>query len=93
MSTPEKKKYKRRVVGSVLKDKNDPKVSYIKMREDVVLKGGEIIRLESKKQQLASLEAAMAAGKITEEMGNTIKERIEKIPDWVLFELVKLTQS
>lgn len=88
-----KKKTKRSVVGSVLKSQKNPKEYYIKFRDDIVFKKGETIRLESKKQQLESLEGAVAAGKLSEEIAETIRERIEKIPDFVQFELVKLSQS
>lgn len=89
----EKKKYKRRVVGSVLKDSKDPTKSYIKIREDIVLKGGSTLSLESPAQQLASAEAACAAGKITEEIMQSIRERIAKVPDYVRFEILQLTQE
>lgn len=89
----EKKKYRRRVIGSVLRSKDNPKDMYIKLREDVVLKAGEIVRLESKKQQLESLEAAVAAGKIGEEFAASRRAAIERIPDFVVSELIKLNQG
>jgi len=85
----EKKKTKRRVIGSVLASKDNPKETYIKIREDITLSKGVTLRLESKRSQLESVEAAMAAGKLSEEMGEKIKERISKIPDWVKFEIVQ----
>jgi hypothetical protein len=42
----EKKKTKRRVVGSVVKAR-DGGADYIKIREDLVLKQGQTLRLES----------------------------------------------
>ena len=85
-----KKKYKRRVIGSVLKDKEGGP-DYIKIREDVVLKANSTLKLESPKQQLESLKSAVAAGKLSPEIAETIEERIRKIPDFVRFEILQLT--
>lgn len=87
---------KRRVVGSVYKAKanedGSPKKNstpYIKIRETVTLHEGDIIRLESKKSQLESLEAAVKANKVQADYAEQVKERINKMPDYVLFELVQ----
>jgi len=87
----EKKKVKRRVIGSVLSSKDDPKQRYIKIREDVVLKAGQTLRLESAKQQLEGLEAAVSAGKLSEEMAEKVRDRINKIPNWVVAEIIQLS--
>ncbi len=85
---------KRRVVGSICKPtdeakkKNPNAVDYIKMRD-----GGKIYRLESPAYQLKSLEDAVAAGKLSEDVANSVRERIEKIPSWVRFELVELVEE
>jgi|DEB19_MinimDraft_3_1074340.scaffolds.fasta_scaffold66083_1 hypothetical protein len=81
-------KSKRSVVGSVCKSKDAGKPDYIKIRDDMSLKKGQILRLESKKYQLESLQGAVTAGKLSSELGEKIRERIEKIPDWVRFEIV-----
>jgi hypothetical protein len=81
-------KAKRSVVGSVCKSKDSGKPDYIKIRDDMSLKKGQILRLESKKYQLESLQGAVSAGKLSSELGEKIRERIEKIPDWVRFEIV-----
>lgn len=87
-------KLKRQVVGSVCKateeakKKNPNAVDYIKMRES-----GKIYRLESPAYQLKSLEEAVTAGKLSEEVAGKVRERIEKIPDWVRFELVELVED
>jgi len=86
-------KYKRTVVGSVLKSKEAGKPDYIKIREDVSLKKGDILRLESKKSQLDSLESALSANKLSAEMGVKARERIEKMPEWVRFEVVQLSTN
>lgn len=83
-------KTKRKVIGSVCKSKEASRPDYIKIREDVVLKKNQSLRLESKKFQLESLEGARSAGKISEELSEKIKERIDNIPDWVRFEIVAL---
>jgi len=83
-------KSKRVVVGSVCKSKDSGKPDYIKVRDDVVLKKGQVLRLESKKYQLDSLQGAVSSGKVSGDLSEKIKERIEKIPDWVRFEIIAL---
>lgn len=83
-----RKKLKRNVVGSVCKAKDPTQPDYIKMRDT-----GKIYRLESAKYQLASLEKAVAEGKLGEEIGEKVRERISKIPEWVRFELVELVEQ
>jgi len=82
--------WKRTTVGAVLKDKDDASKSYIKFNMDYNFKKGDCIGLESKAQQLASAEGAIAAGKLNPEVGEKIIERINNIADFVRFELVKL---
>jgi hypothetical protein len=85
-------KMNRRVIGSVVKAKDAGKPDYIKVRDDVVLKKGQVLRLESAKFQLDSLLGAVQAGKVSEDLGEKIKERIEKIPAFVRFEIVMLEE-
>lgn len=85
-------KYKREVIGSVVKGK-DGKPDYIKVRSDVKLSQGEFLNLESKSQQASSLEKAVADGKLSEEIADSIRERIEKIPEFVRFEIVRLNKQ
>jgi hypothetical protein len=80
----------RNVIGSVLKSKEAGQPDYVKINKDVTLKQGQTLRLESKKQQIDSAKAAIAAGKLTGDLGATILERLEKIPDFVRFEIVSL---
>ena len=77
----------RKVIGSVQKSKDASKPDYIKISNDVVLTKGMFLNLESKKQQLASLEAAVEQGRLKEEYAVKARERIEKIPDFVRFEI------
>lgn len=92
----------RRQVGSVMK-KSEDKLKYtgtngkplpefyIKITEDVNLKKGDFINLENKALKLASLEANK--GKMSEEVYNSAMERIEKMPDFVSFELIRVTKD
>ena len=88
---------KRIVIGSLCKETDEKREkgypNYIKIRDDINLKKGEFIRAESKAFQLQSLEGAVAAGKLSGDVVDKIKERIEKIPDWVIAELIVLRDS
>jgi hypothetical protein len=83
-------KLKREVVGSFLKSKDDNKPPYLKFRSAITLKEGDIIRVENKKYQLQSLEGAINSGKLNGEIAEKAKERINKIPEFVIAELVVL---
>jgi len=83
-------KSKRLVVGSVVKGKTVDgvkKPDYIKMRD------GTYLNLESPKQQLASMEKALSEGKLSEEVAEKIRERIAKIPEWVMFEVIQVVKE
>lgn len=97
-------KYSRKTVGSVFKSKEAGDPDYIKLRGDTgedLIKAlasmdrtkGLSLRLESKKFQLESLDEAVAAGKLPAETGDKVRERINKIPDYVRFEIVLLTKN
>ena len=87
-------KLKRITIGSVCKSKDDDKKSYFKVRGETAKefanallkmdpeKGGTI-RLETKAEQLKSLEDAVTAGKLSAESAAKARERINKIPDYV----------
>lgn len=81
-------KKKRKVVGSVCKSKDAGKPDYIKMRE-----GDVFYSLESPAYQLKSLQQAVADGKLSEDVAKVIQERIEKVPNWVRFELVQYVDA
>lgn len=85
--------YSRKKIGAVLKSKDSTQPDYIKIDEDVVLKKGDVLNLESQKSKLASLEKNLEAGKISEETANKIREGIEKMPSFIRFEIVKVTKS
>lgn len=83
----EKKKLKRQQVGSFCKAKDNDKPPYIKMRD------GKVYRVESAKYQLKALEDAVAQGKVSEETAEKVRDRISKIPEWVLGEVVELVEA
>lgn len=86
-------KQKRVIVGSIVKNKDSSKPDYIKMDKDVVLKKGQYLNLESKKFQIEKLEAAGQAGKLSEDLVEKMKANLEKIPDFVRFQIVLLEQQ
>jgi hypothetical protein len=79
-------KPKRLKVGTILKGK-DGKPDYIKVDNDVTLKKGEFLELESAKTMLAKADELENLGKITPEIADKIRERAEKIPSFVRFEI------
>lgn len=85
-------KYKRTVIGSVVKSKDPSKPNYIKFNlkysGPVTLQDGQTMSVESKKFQLESLNNAVSAGKLPSDTAEKIKERIEKMPDFVLGEII-----
>lgn len=86
-------KQKRVIVGSIIKNKDNTKPDYIKMDKDVVLKKGQYLNLESKKLQIEKLEAAGKAGKLSEDLVEKMRANLEKIPDFVRFQIVLLEQQ
>lgn len=86
-------KYTRRQIGSVIKAKEAGKSDYIKIRDDVSLKKGDTLQLESAQSQLASLEKAVSEGKLSEEIAQKVRERVQKIPDFVRFEIIQVNKS
>jgi hypothetical protein len=79
---------KRAVIGSVVKSKEPGQPDYIKIGQDVTLKKGTILRLESKSQQEKNLKYLVDNNKVTGDLAEKIKERIEKMPEWVRFDIV-----
>ena len=83
---------KRITLGSLYKSQNADKSDYIKvssnLKEPITLKAGDYIQFETKAFQLKSLQAAVAAGRLSEENGEKAKERIEKTPEFVRGELI-----
>jgi hypothetical protein len=97
-------KYNRKRVGTILKSKDKDKGDYIKFdpyTQESLLKAvagmdkekGLFLSLESQKQQLEGLNAAEAAGKISAENATKARERINKIPSFVRFEIILLEEK
>lgn len=81
---------KRIQVGAIIKGK-DNKGDYIKISEDITLKKGEYLNLESKASKIASLTAAIENGKLSQEVGEKMLANVEKEPDFVRFSITKST--
>jgi hypothetical protein len=77
------------VFGTVRK--SDKGSFYIKFDKDVSFKAGESISLQSKAEELKSLEDNRE--KISAEIYEKQKERIEKKPDFIKFELIRFTKK
>lgn len=83
---------KRLDVGAVLKGK-EGKPDYIKIDNDITLTKGMFLNLENKAQAIASLESAIADGKLSQEVGDKARERIEKNhPDFKRFSIYTLVE-
>jgi hypothetical protein len=80
---------KRFDVGSVRKSEKGQ--FYIKFNNDVTFKKGDSITLYSKQDHLKGLEENKE--KMSEESYQKALERIEKIPEWVKFELIKWVEQ
>lgn len=81
-------KGKRTVIGSIVKSKDPAQPDYLKINKAINLKEGQILRLESKKEQLKSVDYLVQNNKISADVAKSIRERIEKMPDFVRFEVV-----
>lgn len=80
----------RRVIGSVVKSKETGKSDYIKINQDITLKKGQTLSLQSAKSQLESLQAAVKAGKLQADYAEELIAKVERIPEFVRFEIVSL---
>ena len=82
------KKPKRKIVAQILKGK-DGKGDYIKVDQDVSLKAGEFLELESSASIRKRADELLASGKIDEEFADKLREQADKIPSFVRFRVVK----
>lgn len=83
------------IIGSVIKGRQDEatgklKADYIKVNGEHTLRDGQYLNLENKEYQLKSLEDAVSAGKLSEEVATKIRANIERIPDFVRFQITTL---
>lgn len=90
-------KWNRQQIGKIVK-KSDDKLRYpgvkefsLKIEQDITLKAGTYLNLENKAYKLASLESAK--DKMSEENYEKAIERINKMPDFVFFEVIKLDKE
>lgn len=90
-------KWNRTQIGKIVK-KSDDKLRYpgvkefsLKIEQDITLKAGTYLNLENKAYKLASLEAAK--DKMSEDNYVKAVERINKMPDYVFFEVLKLDKQ
>ncbi len=86
-------KYKRTVIGSVLKSKNPGELDYIKIKDAISFAAGDTISLESRESRLASIDKALAEGKMDEDMAAKIRDSVDKMPTFVRFNLVKVSKE
>jgi hypothetical protein len=101
-------KYKRTKVGSILKGKQEEgedgkplfkdgkpvmRPDSFKVYGNHVLTDGQYLNLESKAEALKNLEKGIASGKLNGDTAKQIRERIEKTPDFVRFDVIKLEKQ
>lgn len=86
-------KWNKTVVGSVIKSKDKSKPDYVKFKTNVSFKEGDTLSLETKAFKLSSLQEGVQAGRLNEELAAKIRETIEKMPDFVRGDLVRLTKN
>lgn len=77
-------KWKTVKVGSVMKAKEDGKAPYIKLADGTI-----IGNLESKSFKLKSLQEGIKSGRVNSELAEKIAANIEKMPDFVLGDIVR----
>lgn len=82
---------KRVKVGSLLRSKEGTGV-YFKANTDFTLKKGDTLNVATKKEQLDSLEKAVASGKLAAEKAAQVREIVESIPEWVFAEVFQITK-
>lgn len=88
-------KYKRVKLGSITKEKDGNRFkfkAYIKDKEgkpsQYVLNDGQFLDLESKADQLADIKFLVENDKIDAETAKYLTDKVNKIPDYVKFEVV-----
>jgi hypothetical protein len=85
-------KKKRLIIGSVVKGK-DGKPDYIKILNDVHLKAGQFLNLESKAEKQKKFTENVEAGKLTGDLVEKIQAQIDKFPTFVRFEIISLQDA
>lgn len=93
-------KTKRVRLGSVVRGQ-DGKPDYIKLfikdkdgkPSSYVLKDGQFLNLDSKAKQLEDLKFLVENSKVDADTAKYLKDRIEKIPEYVRFEIVAVEEK
>lgn len=80
---------RRRVVGSIVKGK-DGKTDYIKVLNEITLKKGQFLNLESKQAAQTQLNKSVSEGKLSGELVEKIQKSIDNTPEWVRFNIIML---
>ena len=87
-------KWNKTQVGTIWRSKTPGGAPVMKIKNDVTLKAGQYVNLESKAMQIASLEKAINEGKIKNpEQIQKARERLENMPEGILFEVNFLTKT
>jgi hypothetical protein len=86
------KKHKREVVASRNKGQAG-KSDYIKFSKDCSFKAGDILNLQVKEEEMQQVMKRIEEGKLSEEFGADILERLEKIPSFVVYNLVRINKD
>lgn len=90
-------KYTRKSVGSILKSKEASRSNYLKInlqdKGKITLKHGDVLEVKSKKFKLEEIERLRAEGRIEESKLEKMQEYAEKMPDFVLAEVVLVTKE
>ena len=87
-----KSQWKRTTIGSILKSKDSSKPNYIKVnlykQESVTLKNGQTLQVLSKKQKLQDVARLRNEGKLEESVLDKMEEQANRMPDFVMAEIV-----
>jgi len=86
-------KWTKTTVGSVLKAKEAGQPDYVKIKNDITLRAGQTLRLESKTTKLKDLEEGIEKGRINPELAEKIRATIDKHPEFVRFDIVLLSKN
>ena len=92
-----KGKWNRLQVGTITKKSDDRqkfediKEFTLKINQDITLKAGTYLNLENKVFKKRNLEANR--DKMSQEVFDSAMEKVDNMPDWVVFEVVQLSKN
>jgi hypothetical protein len=81
------------IIGSIVKNKDKTKPDYIKIMNDVSLKAGQFLNLESKAERQKRLDESVENGKLSGKLVEDIQASIDKTPDFERFRIVSLVDT